>query len=223
MTCRTSEIRLDHGDLSAPQGSPAWAKAVHFEAIGALNDAATSREHLDVWIKAIRETGAYRHMQDEQGRPFLLWEVYCTTRQPIGLGYSPDEIDAILSERQSAAAIDAKDEASQRPRGRPQKNVDNIHIYERPAGTSAQQALRRLRKDRPDLHARVVSGQLSANAAMIEAGFRKRPIQVQRTADGAIRVFNALEDPEKQIVVKRVMDWIDEFCAEGLAPLDAAP
>jgi hypothetical protein len=42
-----------------------------------------------------------------------------------------------------------------------------------PTGTSSEAAHRRLRKDRPDLHERVLTGELTANAAMIEAGFRK--------------------------------------------------
>jgi hypothetical protein len=50
--------------------------------------------------------------------------------------------------------------------------VDNIHVY-RPDGTARTTALRRLRKDRPDLHARVLAGELSANAAAVEAGFRR--------------------------------------------------
>jgi hypothetical protein len=48
----------------------------------------------------------------------------------------------------------------------------------RPTGTSVKAALRRLRdpqKGRPDIHARVLAGELSAHAGMIEAGFRKGP------------------------------------------------
>lgn len=44
---------------------------------------------------------------------------------------------------------------------------------ERPAGTTRDAALRRLRKDREDLHARVLAGDMSAHAAMVQAGFRK--------------------------------------------------
>ncbi len=44
-----------------------------------------------------------------------------------------------------------------------------------PSGHSCERALRRLRKDRPDLHARVLSDELSPHAAMVEAGFRRRP------------------------------------------------
>jgi hypothetical protein len=37
--------------------------------------------------------------------------------------------------------------------------------------------LRRLRRGRPDIHARVLAGELSPHAGMIEAGFRKKPMQ----------------------------------------------
>jgi hypothetical protein len=42
-------------------------------------------------------------------------------------------------------------------------------------GTSDSYAHARLRRDRPEIHARVLAGEISANAGMIEAGFRKKP------------------------------------------------
>ena len=39
---------------------------------------------------------------------------------------------------------------------------------------------KRLKRDRPDLLKRVVSGELSANAAAVEAGFRKRPSALEQ-------------------------------------------
>lgn len=49
--------------------------------------------------------------------------------------------------------------------------IQEVHA---PTGTSTEAALRRLRKDRPDLHQRVINGELSAHAAMIEAGYYKQ-------------------------------------------------
>lgn len=46
-------------------------------------------------------------------------------------------------------------------------------------GTSKEYAYRRLARGRPDLLARVRKGELSANAAMIEAGFRKVPTPLE--------------------------------------------
>ena len=45
-------------------------------------------------------------------------------------------------------------------------------------GTSRTYTIRRLKRDRPDLVERVAAGELSPNAAAIEAGFRKRTIQL---------------------------------------------
>ncbi len=57
--------------------------------------------------------------------------------------------------------------------------VDNVNNrVERPDGNSASSALRRLRKDRPDLHARVLADELSPHAAMVEAGFRRKTVCV---------------------------------------------
>jgi hypothetical protein len=47
----------------------------------------------------------------------------------------------------------------------------------RPSGNSRAAFLRRLRKDRPDIHARGLAGELSPHAGMIEAGFRKQPVR----------------------------------------------
>jgi hypothetical protein len=54
----------------------------------------------------------------------------------------------------------------------------------RPTGTSRQAALRRLRKDAPEYHAKVIAGEISANRAMIDSGLRPPPpkVRVQKTA-----------------------------------------
>jgi len=57
-------------------------------------------------------------------------------------------------------------------------NVNNSRDRESPTGNARQYALRRLKKSRPDLHARVLAGELSPNKAMVEAGFRRKMIQV---------------------------------------------
>ena len=46
------------------------------------------------------------------------------------------------------------------------------------AGRGATYQMKRLRRDRPDLFGRVVAGEMSPNAAAIEAGFRRRMISV---------------------------------------------
>jgi len=49
---------------------------------------------------------------------------------------------------------------------------------EQDRGNGREAALRRLRKSRPDLHERVLRKELTPHAAMVEAGFRQKKIQV---------------------------------------------
>lgn len=93
----------------------------------------------------------------------------------------------------SMAALDALDRAVQRPRYLNTSRADLNNIKDRaeyPAGTSSTQALRRLRKDRPDLHAEVLAGNTSAHAAMVTAGFRPKTFTVR--ADDPDRIAATL-------------------------------
>jgi hypothetical protein len=92
-----------------------------------------------------------------------------------------------------AQAADAKDRAlqEQQPHGGDRRSAnegikfDNKNSDSKleapPTGTTAAYAHRRLRKDRPDLHARVLAGEISPHAAMVQAGFRKRAKSRART------------------------------------------
>lgn len=75
--------------------------------------------------------------------------------------------------------------------GRGKKTADNISRFSH--GTQASYTLARLERDRPELAVRVRAGELSANAAAIEAGFRIKtfsvPLDVERAAAALKRVF----------------------------------
>jgi hypothetical protein len=78
-------------------------------------------------------------------------------------------------------------EAASAP-GRPAKG-NNITFSSEQRGTSEDYTLRRLRRDRPDLVERVFEGELSANAAAIEAGFRDKAITIPFNPEGAARAL----------------------------------
>ena len=168
-------ILFDPGDLSAPKGSMAWVRAVHIEAKQALNDAATTKEHVMSWVNALRENNHFRLLQDANGRQFMLWEEFCTTAQPIGLGYSPDAIEAIIAER---ASIEALAETTRKARdekgGRPEKHSDKLGL---PTGsTNAKRLTARIARDRPDILVRMKAGEFkSVRAAAREAGLVRDP------------------------------------------------
>jgi hypothetical protein len=57
--------------------------------------------------------------------------------------------------------------------------------------------IRRLKRDRKDLAEKVISGDMSANAAAIEAGFRKKTLTIPADIDGAARVLLKHFDPDE--------------------------
>jgi hypothetical protein len=59
--------------------------------------------------------------------------------------------------------------------GRGKKASNNVNSFRR-KGNSARYTIARLKRDHQDLAARVIAGELSANAAAIKAGFRKKPL-----------------------------------------------
>lgn len=86
-------------------------------------------------------------------------------------------------------------------------NVDIIHnrFPERPAGTSVAASLRRLQRDRPDLAAKVLDGEMSAHAAAQEAGFRLKqhtiPHDTQKAAAAIKRHFTRVEREEMALLI----------------------
>lgn len=107
--------------------------------------------------------------------------------QPLeGLGADIATLKRLCSG--DAAALNAIDRAIQNPSHKHISDVDIINV-KRPDGTSATAALRRLRKDRPDLHERVIAGEVSPHAAMVAAGFRVRSLSIPTEPNGAARAI----------------------------------
>lgn len=111
------------------------------------------------------------------------FEEFVTTPPLRGLGADLDLIRRIIGD--DFELRDLLDRALQRSGGRPAETVSDRH-GSRPAGETSEAALRRLRKDRPDLHERVVAGELSPHAAAVTAGFRTPrfsiPVDPERAA-----------------------------------------
>lgn len=113
---------------------------------------------------------------------------FIKTPPPAGLGTNFETLWQLCSH--NPLLLDLLDRAVQRPAGSPEKSqrlvgqkiiVDNIHNsdkIERPTGTSKQAGLRQLRKKNPELHAKVLAGELTVNAAMVQAGLRTNQVTV---------------------------------------------
>jgi hypothetical protein len=113
---------------------------------------------------------------------FASFEDFVNTAPPNGLGCTVRLIKQLCVDHLDV--LDLIDKETKRPVGTNQHSaepLDNIQALTRPpatpapTGTSRDAALRRLRKDRPDLHAKVVAKELTPHRAMVEAGFRTVP------------------------------------------------
>lgn len=106
---------------------------------------------------------------------------FVAAHPPEGLGTNMQTLISICRHSGDMEAVDALARMSAGKQGERNDLVDIVHeVSERPSGNSAASALRRLARtpELHDLHERVVRGELSPNAAAIEAGFRKRKFQL---------------------------------------------
>lgn len=133
---------------------------------------------------------------------------FVTTQPPEGLGTTLDTIKRLGShDIEMLALVDGatKRKPEDNPRdenGRYEPVIDNVQDGYAPTGNTRQAGLRRIAKSRPDLHTRILSHEISVNAAMVEAGFRPKtltiPIDPARAAQVIRRQFS--QDQISQLV-----------------------
>ncbi len=128
---------------------------------------------------------------------FATFDEFVEARPSRGLGTTVEKLLQLCQDRQDIVSL--IEQVTQRGRGNPtgvnQYNsgigysITNSTKPRRTHGTDLVTSLRRLRKDRPDLHQRVINKELSANAAMIEAGFRKKTFTLPEEPRAAARAL----------------------------------
>lgn len=129
----------------------------------------------DSWRKRIVRTGKVVEFDN--------FEEFVTTPPLKGLGGTLEDLVKFCKVDQEA--LNLIDQVTGNHQGKRNDLVDNVNeVLERPAGNTKQYAIRKLRKDRPDLHARVMAEEITPHAAMVEAGFRKKstPLEQLRKA-----------------------------------------
>lgn len=148
-------------------------------------------------VKRVLVEEAWRSFVTQRGElvEYDHFEEFVATPPLKGLGASIDLVRTLV--RDDPAALDLFDQATQGRQGSRADLVDVIHEVDRPSGTSREAGLRRLRKDRPDLHAEVLTGALSTHAAMVKAGFWRKKITVPvDTPQNAARALKRNLTPE---------------------------
>jgi hypothetical protein len=125
---------------------------------------------------------------------------FVKTPPPDGLGSEVKIIENVLiactksdNARDSKVAQEAITAFSQALTGKIGTNQyiegrDNITtLSER--GTSKSYAHRKLCKDAPEIYQRVINGEISAHAGMVEAGYRKKQITFTHDVDSAVKML----------------------------------
>ena len=136
------------------------------------------------------------------------------TAKPLkGWGESPDKIAALLKSHPAVLAKFRK--AMKRKANQHTCKVDNINPPQerQQKGTSKAYTCERLQRDAPELFAEVEAGRLSANAAAIAAGIRKKPshaevaVKAFRKAENRLEAMRLMIDTLEPFEAAIVRDW----------------
>lgn len=138
-------------------------------------------------LKNVIEEEQWKHCSDRHGKAFTSFEAFVKHELWEGLGSTIDDLKVFCRKRDDVRKkIDEVVEAMPKPLsfteagaigGRGHKASSVTTGFK---GRGATYQLKRLKRDRPDLADKVVSGEMSAHAAALEAGFRKKltPFQI---------------------------------------------
>jgi hypothetical protein len=97
-----------------------------------------------------------------------------TRKPPEGWGQNPDKIEALLKDSPEVLAC-WREEMKHKTGPKAESDLcNNITETTKGTGTSKAYTLSRLKRENAELFQQVVAGELSANAAAIKAGWRKK-------------------------------------------------
>ena len=138
-------------------------------------------------LRRVIEDRLWAQRKDRDGNLFPSFEAFVTHILWQGLESNIDELLLYCRKHPEVAELIRREvgAAEEQPRTATGKftRSDNVKTD---GGNNPTYALRRLKRDHPELAERVVSGEMSAHAAACEAGFRRRTIAVPSDLDGAV-------------------------------------
>jgi hypothetical protein len=125
------------------------------------------------------------------------------TEKPLaGWGEDPKKIEAVIKDNPEVLAMYR--EAMKEKTGPKPNCCDNVTETESQAtGNSKAYTVSRLQREAPELYQAVCDGKMSANAAAIEAGFRRKPTPEET----CIKAFSKCES--KLVVAQKIIKHLD--------------
>ena len=149
----------------------------------------------DIVARIIRD-GLWSQAGNKEGQAFQSFREFCEYKLWWGLECPYDRVFKYCEHNDECRRLMLELEPMAGKVGRPTK--DGNTIIKTPIGTTATNTLRRLKRDNPELARKVIDGELTANAAAVEAGFRRKmksiPVGSAKMAITALlRVFTKCE------------------------------
>lgn len=143
------------------------------EAASAIRHGSHDLQAIPKLIAKVVETQAWESMQLQSGEiiQFRNLRELITTPPLDGWGQDPKKIEALLKDDPEVLVMWRE---AMKEQGKRSDLVNNINEVTAGKGTSKAYTLDRLRRDHEELFEQVCKGELSANAAAIKAGFRKK-------------------------------------------------
>lgn len=179
--------------------------------VDTLRRGGSALESVPHQIKRILQDGTWRHFVTRLGKEVHheRFADFVATPPLAGLGADMALVRRMISD--DTEALDLLDQALQNLHGGDRSKNDNVQLA--PSGNRRERALRRLRKDAPELHADVLAGRLSAHAAMVKAGFRARTVSVPVSRpDAAARALRRNMNGEE---LQQLIKLLSEEPTEG--------
>ena len=166
-----------------------------------LRDGEHGLKALPRLIKAAIKENAWHEYYSDTLRQVVqheTFESFITEEPPDGLGSTIEQIKDLC--RSDTQTLDLIDKATQHE---PYIHHDSNNVTI--TGNTATYALRKLRKDAPTLHEKVINNELSPHAAMVQAGFRKKTVTIPIEVDAIIRAIRrSFTEDEIQIIVNEL-------------------
>lgn len=187
------------------EADPLRGNAVLVDALGsALRRGGNALDSVPDLLKRVLAEGSWRDFITQRGEVVHHARfVDFVTEPPLrGIGGNVPLVRRVVEV--DPVALDLLDEALRNPEGgsiEQRATVANRNSG-RPSGTSKAYALRRLRKDAPQLHSEVLAGRLTAHAAMVQAGLRSPTFTMR--AGSAEQVANVLKAKLPEDVLNEV-------------------
>ena len=157
--------------------------------------------HVPQAVRKVLENEAWRefwlNMKMYQFKSFR--EFITTSRHEGGCGWEPKYVEALVKKSGDKDTLGKFRRAITRKRGGDQKSEDaRINRSNTTNDRGLAYTVDRLERERKDLFDQVCAGKLSANAAAIKAGFRKKPTPFEIV----LKLLPKLTDAEWQQVMR---------------------